>query len=180
MESPETSEFEPTKDLEEFINQALELIKQGRYKEAIEYMRNLQLASQLGFVFDLAPTVVFLNRSPRPEELASLAYNVARHCHFQENKPTGKPLLTLSTVSQLPSHVLKEPVIIPDEIYHNISLAHAEEWLHGLQYLRNGPLTGVESDEIDVAIYLQQKEVPMTREFLDRYGRREALTKSTP
>ena len=73
---------------------------------------------------------------------------------------------------------------------HNIALVYLEEWLHGLQELRehhelihgNGNISQKgQADasidaEIDVALFMKEQGIQLTPAFLGRYGRGQAIS----
>ncbi len=61
-----------------------------------------------------------------------------------------------------------------------MALVYAEEWLHGLQVLKMGPIARVENPEVDVAAYFLKKGIPMTSQFMARNDRTSEIAKSNP
>ena len=103
---------------------------------------------------------------------------VARHTHCNYNS-SDKITMKLSTIQDLnlvfPDQFPKRNNPIPLSIYQNIALCYVEEWLHALQHITKKQLAGSDDHDIDVALFLKNKNVELTPEFLDRYNRKEAI-----
>lgn len=170
------------KSLEIWINSGLDLIKQGRYQEAISYFEDDQKArgADLGgvSVYDMA-----LNPDESNEYSEGRLLDITDMCAARSHLSHSGDIWTSKSRSE-PARLnlarifmFKEgkELTLPNSVYHNVSLIHAEEWLHGVQFLRGQPLAGLKDPEIDVAVYLQSKDVPLTDKFLARYNRAKSL-----
>ncbi len=163
----EQVERSPTDILEEFIERGLEYIKQGDYKQAIKYFRNKDIAKAVGFIYgDARSYIVTKNQSP--EGIEYLLFGSGLDSSFMHI--TTPPKISLADVSVLQSSG-GPTVELPEYVFHNVALVHAEEWLHGLQFLKGKPIAGFEDPDIDVAFYLRNHAVPLTESFLKDYGR---------
>lgn len=166
------------RELEQFIVGGFEFIKQGNYREGIQYYRNAEVAKRVGFFFNPTPTQVLILKTPAPEDVPKIADSVAWLSGFDTSQ-AETPKISISNVFIAPLSLRKEDaeaIEIPESLYHNVALNHIEEWLHGLRYLREGvPIAGFDNEEVDIAAYLRSKDVSLTDEFLDRYNRRELL-----
>lgn len=164
----------PEDRLREFIDTGLELVRQGRYLEGRRFFFNRKMAESVGLYW--GPKAVSFNRVPSEDEVKQAVDIMASYSHSNSGTINiadfAFPGATTSdryedTINQLPPSML-----------HNLSLIAAEEWIHGLQYLQHGQdpnKVNLLQEEIEVAVYLKDRKVPMTDEFLDRYGRRQVL-----
>ena len=177
--NPEIDYLETEKNaiLENFILDGLRLIREAKYREAIAYFENPQMAEALGFHYDRSPREVIITK---PIMSADQVREIADICAYNSYLDVGYktqstlPQMTLSKV-HFPLNV--EQSIKPElmaQVLHNVALVHAEEWIHGLQK-NKGPVAGNDDREIDVALFLLNKRVFLTEAFLDRHGRREAI-----
>lgn len=172
--------------LEIWIGGGLELIKQGSYKQAMDYFIDEKKVKEFGFsklqifkmpLYDISPEQL------NPQFLDGYINMIAIHSKLLMGgayglmpNPEDSFLLAKSQkivpVIQLASPELfinGQATDFPELVYHNAALLDAEEFLHGLQYHKQNTITGVEDPEQDVAQYLRSKNVPLTREFEARY-----------
>lgn len=141
------------------------LIKTGRYQDAIIHFEKDDELKRVGFGFSIGRSR-FINAEPKPEEIPSIANIIAMNSWCWENQKT----VVVSRAKGLPG------LRLPDQLLHEISLVHMEEWLHALQCVSEKPLAGYVDREIDVAAYMQKTGIPLTAAFLNRYDRGLLLT----
>lgn len=177
-ETEQPAPQEKLAQLEKFIASGLDLIKRGQFEAAIKHFNNPQLAENFGLEISPSPRRKVLLKTLEPSHLRALADFLASASHFN-TRGDGKITLVLSgiaTLNEVPEELRGRPLVeVPPLLYHEIALLHAEEWLHALQHFRQSPLAGGEDSEKDVAHYLNQNGVPMTKAFLARYGRGDSL-----
>ena len=174
LQSEFVSSNEKAEYLEKFILKGGSLIRDKKYTEAIEYFDSKRTAEKVGFSYSdrIRTTCVLLSESPTSEDIPHIADAVASVSWFKTLSDQTK-IIILSTVVPY-----SNTVIIPESLFHEISLIHMEEWLHGLQYMRSKPRSVFLLDhELDVAIYMYKHKIPMTETFLRRYDRASAIDK---
>lgn len=158
--------------LENYILKGSKLIIDKQYKKAIDYFDNKEVAEKMGFLYSdrNMTTCGFLSKTPSPEDISSIADGVAS---FSSSRTVydRQIRIVLSTVVAVPQGKNNPAVFIPESLLHEISLIHLEEWLHGLQHLKLQPIAGHYKPEIDIAVYMLNHKIPMTKAFLQRYDR---------
>lgn len=154
--------------LEGFLEDAGMLIRRGRYKQAVTFLRNPVVAKTLGFEFDEDSRSFLVPENPDEDGIKKLSASLAMNSGFDygPNK-TGK--IKVADVYAVPPKPGERKREIPPEVWHEVALIHIEEWIHGLQHLKGKTLTDVEDREKDVAEYLLQKNVPMTKNFSQKH-----------
>ena len=156
--------------LENFLESGVELVKKGRYQEAIKYLRNGIAAKTLGFDFENDPRVFFIKKTPNGQNVAKIAGDVAYSSKFTRG-PNKSGTLTVAEISALEPAITGKPAaFIPPSLWHEVALINLEQWLHGLQYLKGSPLTGEGDLEKDVGNYLRQKGVTLATNFSRRHS----------
>jgi tetratricopeptide (TPR) repeat protein len=152
-----------------------QLIKEGKYTEAMEYFRNAGKLKKVGKYISPARSII-IHELPKPDEYDSLVDSVAKNSRNTEN---GIELSRIDYYITGPDGVVqKQNQALPQQLQHDISLVYMEEWLHSLQNIQGKPLTGEPDPEIDVAVYMEKNGIPMTEAFKRRYGRNDALNKA--
>jgi hypothetical protein len=167
-----TPELSPDQKVEQLIDKGVDLIKAGKYQDAIEGMRSPETAKAAGVHWKQTPERYVVERTPTPKEAKILADLVAK------SSIVFSDWMQISNIATYGPEITgnPDPVQIPDVLWHNIALTHAEEWHHVLSNLRGGkPIAGGDNIETDAALFLYKKGVPLTDEFKDRYDRRKAL-----
>jgi len=159
-----------------YILQGGQMIKDGKYTEALQHFRNKAEFAKTGrHIFPA--TAVYVHEIPGPEDYASLIYNIASNTFHQDWKS-----IELSGVYYFDMKSNDPPreltLTLPPQLQHEICLMYMEEWLHILQNLQGKPLAGEAFDEVDVAAYMEENGIPLTTSFLSRYGRAKALQKA--
>jgi len=174
VESSQRYSPEGVASFQQYIYQGGQLIKQGKYAEAIIHFRNQKELKKVGRRLGRACNRI-INEPPKPEDFGELADSVARNSW---NNPL-KGTLILSSINYYTFSPDGRPQKqnIPLDLEHEVALVHMEEWLHCLQCLRRRPLAGKQDDEIDVAAYMKINGIPMTPAFLGRHNRAKALNK---
>ena len=170
-----TSAEEKISKLTEFTDQGIEIIKNGQYRDAIRHFDNKKFATSLGFMFGDAKVKVIHKDIEESEDIQNIVDFVSYHSHFNQN---GGKLLEIKLADIVTLKFTDEggEYHIPEKIWQNIALVHLEEWLHSIQFLSQKPLAGEEEEEIDVALFMRQKGIKLTDEFLSRHGRSTALS----
>ena len=164
MELRHSPETKPSEKLESYISKGLDLIKKKKFTKAIDYFRDEEKAERFGFYIEDSRDMLVRSLNPQKEE------NIINFCAMNSFlKTSSSPALLISNV------YFQNKVIPSQNLLHNLALIHAEEWTHGLQYKRGKNLTNTINDEIDVAKYFIQKEVPLTLEFMARHKRQQTL-----
>lgn len=163
----EPQERQLDNELEEFVGIAINLMKEERFQEATRHLRNQKVAARMGFGYEAGRTM-FLDRVPPLEEIESIIDFVGYESIFWLNPPKVQFASVVGMVVE--NGAIKE-IKLPQIIHRNVALIHAEEWLHGLQYLRGGSIAGIPDHEIDVAAYIHGRGIPLTHGFLKGHGR---------
>src|SRR3989344_791792 len=174
LQSEFVSSNEKAEYLEKFLLNGGSLIRDKKYTEAIKYFDSKKTAEKVGFSYSdrIRTTCVLLSESPTSEDIPDIANAVASVSWFK-TLPDQTKRIILSTVVPYTN-----TVIIPESLFHEISLIHMEEWLHGLQYVRSKPRSVFLLDhELDVAIYMYKHKIPKTETFQRRYGRASMIDK---
>lgn len=155
-------------NFKQYIFRGGQLIKEGKYAEAIEHFKNAGELAKVGRSISPA-RVRIIREMPKPEEHERLADSVANNSW---NKEGGIIEMSGVEIRQ------KRNQALPARLQHEISLICMEEWLHSLQVIQGHPLAGQPDHEIDVAVYMEENGIPMTDAFKRRHGRAEALEKA--
>ena len=176
VESSPIPSPEMVANFKQYIFRGGQLIKEGKYAEAMEYFKNAGELAKVGRRISSARST-FINELPEPDEYDSLANSVAKNSW---NKEGGS--IELSSIDYYvtgPDGIpQKQNQALPSQLQHDVSLVYMEEWLHSLQDIQGKPLAGQPDHEIDVAAYMEKNGIPVTEAFKQRYGRAEALAKA--
>ncbi len=160
----ESEQADPAK-LEAYIETGIDFIRQGDYRRSINHFINEETR-------DISSAYI-VDSDVSDEEAAKIADILA-----------GKSYPYPLRIGNIDTS-LNPKAKIPEQLYHNIALVGAEEWLHRLFDLKGkDTLPGRDIDpnsthveEQLLAGYFYDHNVPMTDEFLNRYGRRTWLDK---
>jgi hypothetical protein len=147
----------------QFIYKGGELIKQGKYSEAINHFHKEQEAQRAGFLVSRGREQ-FLSGPPAESEIEDIANFVAKNSWFKDDR----------TIQLGGAHLgfpqgESNPAV--QKLLHEIALVNLEEWLHALQSLKGASIAGYSFYEVDVAAYMHKNNIPMTPAFLRRYDR---------
>lgn len=161
-----------TVEAERFVVEGLKIIKKGDFGKANIYFRNSQKARKFGLDFDQDPRCYIVNGTVTKEkEEAILRFCLENSFFYHGEKEKAKlPLITIADV-----HTRESGEALPQTLLHEMALISAEEWVHALQLLKGGPLSGKDDVEVDVVAYFAQQGIPLTKSFLSRYQRLERL-----
>lgn len=190
LQTPESKDREKAHLLESYIQKGLEAIKQEDYQQATSYFEDEYQAKKMGLggitIFSIP---VFKESQDQLTEsfLSTLITHIAMRTKLTFGGQYGlmpnpeDDFKLAKSQGIIPDFQLARPQLFigdqeipfPASIYQNMTLVYAEEWLHGLQVLREGPIAGVEDPEVDVAAYLLNNGVPLTPQFMARYNRAE-------
>jgi hypothetical protein len=162
------------------IGQGLELIREEKYEDAIKHFSDAQALKKIGYLLGRGQCIFSSKIPTSPEAIRELVDQYATKSMCKSNQKT----LSMAKIAFVPSsHVygVLEPQdsIEKDaikQIRHEEALVHAEENMHALQDVLGHNITyfepGNEDDyEIDIAATMAEENVPMTENFLKRYGR---------
>lgn len=153
--------------LETFIQEGLQLMRDGNFASAVSHFENRNAARVLRFklTFGRGASV---SRIPTEEDIGNISHVIAMDSlneTIHEGEIGNIKMGTIRIEESLPDNVKQA-------LNHEVALVHAEEWVHALQSLK-GPLAGVEDHEIDVLAYYLQHGVPVTQNFIYRHDRYE-------
>lgn len=174
-----------------FVDFGIELIKEGKYNEAIKHLKDKKTASILGVNIENARSVLpEVDSNGNIIDKSTVIYMQAKESMFKRYDTghiTSSPRRGTSTVNVGSIQIATvsrfqdlrnegggiEFIPYPDEeIQHNVALVAAEEWLHAVGCLNNDKaLAGQVDPEIDAAQYLYNQGVSLTPDFLGRYDR---------
>lgn len=164
---PSTSPEIKPDQVERYIDLAGDQLKRGEYEAAIELLRDKSRIEEFGLHFSEGSSrILVLKKAVTDDEIGKLSNRMAANSMFRTQAKT----LDIS-------YFFPMNVEVPNELYHEAALIHMEEWLHALQ-LQIGTLTGEKDIESDVALYMKHQQIPMTKAFLARYNREEAINRT--
>lgn len=179
-----TTEVKPIIDKENLaifknhIDQGILLIKAEKFEEAIDHFLNNEIPPKVGIELSDQTKDIYIDQDfqsePQMEDIISLQAYYSHFCLGKNNFPTEIKISRVWTAG--PEVTGKPRPKIPQRVWHNNALVAVEEWLHALQYLK-GSLTGEENTELDVAIYMKNMNIPLTKEFMSRQGRQNYFSK---
>jgi hypothetical protein len=159
--------------LEGYIKRGINMIKDGKYKEALEYFKDRNAPAQFGFSY-LPARVKFEPAIPNTNvEVESMANMMAMNSWFRDG------VIIISDIEIRPEQ--NEPLALlthdkyPEELLKEMALVALEEWLHAYQYQKGGPLAGIPDEEVDVAKYMIDQGIKLTNNYLLRYDRGKEL-----
>lgn len=151
--------------LQGFLKGAMDLVKKKRFEGAIKYLNNNTVAETLGLEIERDPRAFLLRHTPDAKKIDDLAASVAFNSQFAP-KAGKSGTIRLANIAALGPEITGKPApFIPPALWHEVVLIHLEEWLHGLQHIKGGPLTGESDLEKDVGDYLMNEGVPLARNF---------------
>lgn len=145
------------------VEQGLEMIKKGNYEQAMTHFGNQSMMKNAGLTNRAARTL-FLSRDVGYDEVSTISDIIGGESMFYYPQGGYQPSLKVSSYLNMGNYN------IPEELVHNVALIGAEEWTHALQYY-GGSLAGFGDPELDVAAYFYNEGVPLTQDWLSRYGR---------
>lgn len=164
------------------INQGLQLIREKQYEAAIEHFTDEQALRKIGYYLGRGQCIFHTEIPTNPEDLKKLVDHYATKSMCKSDQKT----LNMARIAFVPSdnmYGILEPKNSAEEgalqqIRQEEALVHAEENLHALQDVLGHNITYFDTAsedhyEIDIATTLAAENVPMTRNFLQRYGRQE-------
>lgn len=174
--TPSLVETAKYKEAEDVVLEGVSLLKEGKYKEATEYFQSADNLTRLGFqpyaIHD--PGSVRITQEVTSPELVKFYADIFAQkskLSIVEGKIKISQIIDFAPVDGKLVHF-----DIPPELWNEFALVCAEEYSHGLQYLRGDvPLEGLKDSEADVALYLHRKGVNLTDNFLNRYPNRRTV-----
>jgi len=175
-EATVVAEGERPRFLERYIGGAIKLAKEENYEQAVNHLRNANVAKAVGLRFDNEARSFGIRTTPDEEKIEDLSHSLAYNSAFMygPNK-TGK--IKIAGLYTLGPEITGKPrPRVPPQMWLEVALIHLEEWLHALQHIKGSSLTGHEDVEVDVADYLKLKGIPLTRNFVVRRKGRESAS----
>lgn len=160
------------KIIEPWIQDGLVLIKKGRYKEAVEYFEDENIAKNVGAEIQFYEIPLISSKTPEKEFLDWTDW-AAAESHVTWGLGNDWYSYPKIEMGRIVSRIKEEE--IPDYVYREIALIHAEEWIHMLQGFSQKPLLGYKDYEVDVGAYLYNSGVELTQKFLSRYQGRSSV-----
>lgn len=154
-----------------YIDQGLELIRQGKFEDAQTHFRDSGQARDLGVNLSSGRSRP-VNRLMTDEDVIREAREVgANSWHTYGTVMIGEYYpITSTTFEEHPE--LYDPKFV-HKFKYEMALTHAEEWLHDLQDKSGKPLTeNAADDEADVAAYFYKHGLTLSADFLTRYKSR--------
>jgi hypothetical protein len=162
------------------ISQGLELIREEKYEDAIKHFSDAQALKKIGYLLGRGQCIFNPEIPTSPEAIKELVDQYATKSMCKSDQKT----LSMAKIAFVASNhfyrVLEPQDSIEKDaikqIRHEEALVHAEENMHALQDVIGHNITyfepGNEDDyEIDIAATMAEENVPMTENFLKRYGR---------
>ena len=152
--------------LEDYVGEAIELYKDKDYQSVINHLRDKRAAEWSGFMLDEDVPEFVLRKTPNEEEVDKLVALIAYRSFFKYGPKKSGEIRISNFFVIPPEGQSKEDIKIPERLWQEVSLVHLEEWIHGLQHLSNGTLTGADDREKDIPRYLKSKGVEVTDWFM--------------
>ena len=164
------------------ISEGLKLIREEKYEEAIDHFSDKKALKKIGYYLGRGECIFRFKIPTCPEALKQLVDHYATKSMCKSDQKT----LNMARIAFAPHNdmygILKPENSAEEaalqQIRHEEALVHAEENLHALQDVLGHNITyfdtaNEEHYEIDIATTLAAENVPMTPNFLQRYGREE-------
>ncbi len=173
---------EQARVLRDHIREGLKLIKSEKYSEAKAHFENEAVLEEC--TFNLGRGNIFILTSLQPQYVMMTLQSIASRSWFMIDQRTVQP-----SFGAVPRNFNYETASVEDravfqDFEREICLIYAEEWTHALQHATGGPvsrkglfLKGGDLFEHDVAEYFRENGVKMSKLFLSRYQREDAVTK---
>ncbi len=143
---------------ESYLLSAGQMVAEGRYQEAIRSLQDPQIPRRFGL--DIKEGNTFGINSTSEEELRHLLASISIRSWFHIE----------TREIEVPDVLVHEGVEVPAGFWHDLALIHLEEWLHGMQTLNRGSLTGYEDSHDDIAAYFLIHGIPMTNRYVEFGG----------
>lgn len=163
------------------INKGIELIRDGKYEEAVEHFQNRERLGEMDVDGHYPVCVYYRNPSISVEDAKRLVNRVAlRNMAFNIDDELSIKfgrILFLNEALHEPAPGTPEANIV-NYVHYEQALMAAEENIHTYQNMDDGknvtyhPAAGEETlddYEIDIATTLERFGLPLTQEFLKRY-----------
>ena len=158
-----------------FVEKGFDLIKAGKYQEAVTYFDDRTMAERLDFELLETPTDVVIGKPLENREAEREVFTELRmHCGV--NYPNGgKGEISLSHLSFLPGLSLRGKNTVSPEMTNSVALVYAEEWIHVGQILNGnkGISLSMKGQDIfdhiishkDLNFYFSEHNVPLTEMY---------------
>jgi hypothetical protein len=155
----------------EFTNNGIDLIKNGDYEKAIRYFENESFAESVGLQLGDSKTIFLHNDLSNPQQIDDVLNFISLHSHFNHKYSEIK----IAGLINSKLHPEKTKYFVPQDVWKDVALVNLEEWLHAVQFISKQPIAGEDDDEIDVALYMRAKGIPLTEHFLSMHGRNKFI-----
>jgi hypothetical protein len=169
----------------DYISQGLALIREEKYEDAIEHFNDAQALKKIGYLLGRGQCIFSTKIPTSPKAIRELVDQYATKSICKSDQKT----LSMARIAFVHSNQMYralEPQDATEEdaikqIRHEEALVQAEENMHALQDVLGHNITYVEPGneddyEIDIAATMAEENIPMTENFLKRYGRYKYVT----
>jgi pSer/pThr/pTyr-binding forkhead associated (FHA) protein len=168
-----------------YVDQGMELLREGRYEEALRHFRTPRVATENGFRLNGSartywPTPKAFADKNKAIEAANL--NAQQSSYNYESRTITPPAPGFHQDAEL-APFGPEAINNHKEFVHSMALTAAEEWLHALQHASGGSLAPAAADmarangweyseEADVAVFMRSRGIEVPSHYWQRYADR--------
>lgn len=145
--------------LQNQISQALSLIREGKYSEAIEHLRDPHTLEMLGYTFE--ENHCFGLNEITPEAIINNLEQIFRDSWFKVDRKQVYPSFGVLNPGLAPQN--QEEYELLNHWHKEVALVYAEEYTHALQDLlggcvsRKAALLSTPDHEADVALFFHEQ-----------------------
>lgn len=161
--------------LQNQISQALSLIREGKYSEAIEHLRDPHTLEMLGYTFE--ENHCFGLNEITPEAIINNLEQIFRDSWFKIDRKQVCPSFGVLRPGLAPQNQEEHELL--NHWHKEVALVYAEEYTHALQDLlggcvsRKAALLSTPDHEADVALFFHEQGVKLSYDFVkNRYPER--------
>jgi hypothetical protein len=161
--------------LQNQISQALSLIREGKYSEAIEHLRDPHTLEMLGYTF--AENHCFGLTEITHEAIIKNLKKISRDSWFKIDQKQVYPSFGVLHPGLAPQNQEEHELL--NHWHKEVALVYAEEYTHALQDLlggcvsRKAALLSTPDHEADVALFFHEQGVKLSYDFVkNRYSER--------
>ena len=161
--------------LQNQISQALSLIREGQYSEAIEHLRDPHTLEMLGYTFE--ENHCFGLNEITPEAIINNLEQIFRDSWFKIDRKQVCPSFGVLRPGLAPQNQEEHELL--NHWHREVALVYAEEYTHALQDLlggcvsRKAALLSTPDHEADVALFFHEQGVKLSYDFVkNRYPER--------
>ena len=170
--------------LQTHVEEGIELLKTGRFKEAYKHFENFNAAHAAGAFLDISRVLVVRESEFSDRDLLRKAFD---YNATQSKYEPADRMITVTPLIPYDEVAIKALGREAEENYREYlqitALTAAEEWLHALQHAGGAPMSqagaGIAAarslaydDETDVAVYLRSRGVEVPSNYWKRYAQR--------